>query len=71
VSDRVLVSVSTSVKMPNEVTEAAIGVRDRIQASIVVPNEPPTRFHPFAQALRRPLRAAKPDDDGSGVLSAA
>jgi hypothetical protein len=47
------------------------------QTPIVAPNEPPTRFHPFAQALRRALRSAKPDDEGflrvggSGVLSAA
>jgi len=54
----------TSVEMPEEVAEAAISARERIQAPIVVPNEPPTSFHPFAQALRRALKSAKPDDQG-------
>jgi hypothetical protein len=77
VSDRVLVSMFTSVEMPEEVAEAAISARERIQAPIVVPNEPPTRFHPFAQAVRRALKSAKPDDQGflrssgPGLLSAA
>jgi hypothetical protein len=51
VSDRVLVSLFTSVEMPDEVAEAAISARERIQASIVVPNEPPTSFHPFGKAV--------------------
>lgn len=77
VSDRVLFSVFTPVEVPDEIAEAAIKARDRIQAAIVVPNDPPNRFHPFAQALRRALRSAKPDDEGflrvsgSGILSAA
>lgn len=77
IKDRVLVSVFSTAEVPDYVAEAALGARNRVQASIVVPNEPPTRFHPFAQALRRALRSAKPDDEGflrvsgSGVLGAA
>jgi hypothetical protein len=77
VSDRVLVSMFTSIEMPEEFAEAAISARERIQAPIVVPNEPPTSFHSFAQALRRALKSAKRDDQGflrgsgPGVLSAA
>jgi hypothetical protein len=77
VRDRVLVSAFTPVEVPDEVAEAAISARERIQAPIVVPNETPTRLHPFAQALRQAFRSAKPDEEGflrvggSGVLSAA
>jgi hypothetical protein len=77
IRDRVLVSVFAPVEVPEEVAAAAIYARDRIQTPISVPNEPPTRFHPFAQALRRALRSAKPNDEGflrvseSGVLDAA
>ena len=77
VKDRVLVSVFSAAEVPDRVAEAAINARNRVQAPIVVPNEPPTRFHPFAQALRRALKSAKPDDEGflrvgkSRVLDAA
>jgi hypothetical protein len=64
VSDRVLVSLFTPVEVPDEVAEAAVSARKHIQAPIVVPDEPPTRFHPFAHALRRALRSAKPDNEG-------
>jgi hypothetical protein len=77
VSDRVLVSVFTTVEMPKEVIDAAISARERVQAPIVVPNEAPAQLHRAAQALKRALRSAKPDDEGflrvsgPGVLSAA
>ena len=67
----------SKAEVPDDVAEAAIRARNRVQDPIVVPNEPPTRFHPFAQALRRALKSAKPDDEGflrvggSGVLGAA
>lgn len=76
VSDRVLVSVFPSAEVPDEIAQAATKARDRVQAPIVVPNEPPARFHPLAQALKRALKSAKPDDEGflrvggSGVLGA-
>ena len=72
-----MVSVFPAEEVPDEVAQAATSARDRVQAPIVVPNEPPARFHPLAQALRRALKSAKPDDEGflrvggSGVLGAA
>ena len=63
--------------MPDEVTQAAVSARDRVQAPILVPNELPARAHTLAQAFRRALKSAKPDDEGflrvggSGVLGAA
>jgi hypothetical protein len=77
VRDRVLVSVFPAAEVPDEVAQAATSARDRVQAPIVVPNEPPARFHPLAEALRRAMRSAKPDDEGflrvggSGVLGTA
>jgi len=77
VSDRVMVSVFPAAEVPDEVAQAATSARDRMQAPIVVPDGPPARFHPLAQALRRALRLAIPDDEGflrvsgSGVLGAA
>jgi hypothetical protein len=76
VKDRVLVSVFSTAEVPDDVAEAAISARNRVQAPIIVPSEPPARFHPFAQALMRALKSAKPDDEGflrvgeSGVLDA-
>ena len=77
VSDRVMVSVFPAAEVPDEVAQAATSARGRMQAPIVVPDEPPAHFHPLSQALRRALRSAKPDDEGflrvsgSGVLGAA
>jgi hypothetical protein len=74
VTDRVLVSVFAPVELPHAITKTATSALERVPAVIVVPHDPPTRFHPFAQALRRALRLAKPEGflrvSGSGVLSA-
>jgi hypothetical protein len=64
VTDRVRVSVFAPPNVPEEVIEAAAGAHERISTPIVVPDEPPTRLHPAAKALKQALRSAKPDGEG-------
>jgi hypothetical protein len=64
VGERVLVSVFAPASVPAEVAEAAARARERISTPVVVPDEAPTRLHPAAQALRKALRSAKPNDEG-------
>ena len=75
VSDRVQISIHAVAEHPAEVVEAELEARQRISDPIEVPMEAPARLHSFAGALKRALKASKPDPDGfcysngSGVLS--
>lgn len=77
VGERVFVSVFAPASVPAEVAEAAAKAHERIAAPVVVPDELPTRLHPVAQAFKKALRSAKPDNEGflgvsgPGILAAS
>ncbi|HVR57006.1 MAG TPA: hypothetical protein VMT72_09280, partial [Pseudolabrys sp.] len=75
VSDLVQISIHAVAERPSEVVQAEIEARQRISEPIGVPMEAPAHLHSFARALKRALKASKPNPEGfcyangHGILS--